>query len=64
MSLGELSEHPDWPRLLDAVQNMVDKARADVVVASAREPIEVVRYRAGKYDALAQLHRDLKGGNM
>lgn len=58
---GELSQHPDWGKLVRDVENRVDKARQDVLIAAERDELPVVRTRVGTYNALLILLRDLRG---
>ena len=59
MKLGSLTEHPDWPMLLESVKNQVDKEAELVVEAAATKEERQVRIAAGRYASLRDLFREL-----
>lgn len=56
MNIGELSQHPDFGRLIREVENLLDKATESVVAASSNMTLDAVRYRAGYMACAKELH--------
>jgi len=59
MFFGELRQHPDWPRLLDVIQKKVDNSEARVLRAGKEDPLDEIRFYAGRQSMAAELLDEL-----
>lgn len=58
-TLGELRQHPDWPRLVAVLQKKVDSATIRVLRASKEDSLEDIRFYSGRRSLAVELLTEL-----
>lgn len=61
-SFGDLAEHPEWGRLLRAIQILLDNHRDAVLTEASRADLPALRLAEGRRQGVALVFEMLKKG--